>query len=210
MDKLGMLDGKQKHTITAEDNTFNAPVLQKTAEDCATLLKNQGNVLPITTADLGSTAFIGPTGGILVSIGQAGERAQGIPDHQVGPVPALEKIAGRKVTYAVANDFDGAPIPASALSNEYGNQGDPDRRASELHERQRQSPAAGNFLHLDRHSHRPERWRVHHCSPVPRIRRVGGDRWQLHPQRRRRWPWRWSRNRSNLAVDRSPRRDPRP
>jgi beta-glucosidase len=118
MDKLGFLDGKQKHTITAEDNTYNAPVLQKTAEDAATLLKNQDSVLPLTTADLGSTAFIGPTGGILVSVGQTGERAAGIPDHQVGPVPALEKIAGRKVTYAVANDFDGTPIPVSALSSD--------------------------------------------------------------------------------------------
>ena len=117
MDKFGLLDGKQKHTITAEDHAFNAPILQKTAEDAATLLKNQDNVLPLTTADLAATAFIGPTGRALVSVGQTGERAQGLPDHQVGPVPALEKIAGRKLTYAPANDFDGTPIPASAFSN---------------------------------------------------------------------------------------------
>lgn len=117
MDKFGLLDGKQKHTITEEDHAFNAPLLQKTAEDAATLLKNQDNVLPLTAADLASTAFIGPTGRTLVSVGQTGERAQGLPDQQVGPVPALEKIAGKKVTYAVANDFDGTPIPASVLSN---------------------------------------------------------------------------------------------
>jgi beta-glucosidase len=117
MDKFGLLDGKQKHTITAEDHAFNAPILQKTAEDAATLLKNQDNVLPLTTADLAATAFIGPTGRTLVSVGQTGERAQGLPDHQVGPVPALEMIAGRKLTYAPANDFDGTPIPASAFSN---------------------------------------------------------------------------------------------
>jgi beta-glucosidase len=116
MDRFGLLDGKQKHTITEENHAFNNPILQKTAEDSATLLKNQGNVLPLTTADLESTAFIGPTGRALVSVGQTGERAQGLPDHQVGPVLALERIAGRKVTYAVANDFDGTPIPASVLS----------------------------------------------------------------------------------------------
>jgi beta-glucosidase len=116
MDRFGLLDGKQKHTITEEDHAFNSPILQKTAEDSATLLKNQGGVLPLTAADLASTAFIGPTGRSLVSVGQTGERAQGLPDHQVGPVPALEKIAGRKVTYAAANDFDGTPVPASALS----------------------------------------------------------------------------------------------
>jgi beta-glucosidase len=117
MDRFGLLDGKQKHTITEEDHAFTAPILQKTAEDAATLLKNQDNVLPLTMADLESTAFIGPTGRALVSVGQTGERAQGLPDHQVGPVPAIEKIAGRKLTYAVANDFDGTAIPASALSN---------------------------------------------------------------------------------------------
>ncbi len=117
MDRFGLLDGKQKHAITEEDHAFNNPILQRTAEDSATLLKNQDNVLPLTTADVDSTAFIGPTGRALVSVGQAGERAQGLPDHQVGPVPALEKIAGKKVMYSVANDFDGTPIPASALSN---------------------------------------------------------------------------------------------
>ena len=117
MDRFGLLDGKQKHAITEEDHAFNAPILQKTAEDCATLLKNEGNVLPLTTADLDSTAFIGPTGRVLVSVGQTGERAQGLPDHQVGPVPALEKTSGHKLTFAPANDFDGVPIPPSALAN---------------------------------------------------------------------------------------------
>ncbi|MCX6630863.1 MAG: hypothetical protein NTW28_24885, partial [Candidatus Solibacter sp.] len=117
MDKFGMLDKAPKHSITEEDNAFNSPIVRKTAEDSATLLKNEGGVLPLTAADLASVAFIGPTAGQLVSVGQSGERAMGIPEHQVGPVPALEKIAGRKVTYAVANDLDGMPIPASALSS---------------------------------------------------------------------------------------------
>jgi beta-glucosidase len=117
MDKFGYLDKAPKHTITEIDSAFNAPILQKTAEDAATLLKNQDAVLPLGAADLDSTAFIGPTGGILVSIGISGEKANGLPDHQVGPVPSIEKIAGKKLTYAVASDFDGKPIPASNLSN---------------------------------------------------------------------------------------------
>jgi beta-glucosidase len=117
MDKFGYLDKAPKHTITEVDSAFNAPILQKTAEDAATLLKNQDNVLPLSTADLDSTAFIGPTGGILVSIGISGEKAMGLPDHQVGPVPSIEKISGKKVKFAVANDFDGTPIPAANLSN---------------------------------------------------------------------------------------------
>lgn len=117
MDKFGYLDKAPKHTITEVDYAFNAPILRKTAEDAATLLKNQESVLPLSTADLDSTAFIGPTGGILVSIGMSGEKAMGLPDHHVGPVAALEKMAGKKVAYAVANDFDGKPIPASNLAN---------------------------------------------------------------------------------------------
>ena len=117
MDRFGLLDGKQKHTITEEDHAFNAPILLKTAEDAATLLKNQDQVLPLTEGDLAFTAFVGPTGRSLVSVGQTGERAQGLPDHQEGPVPALERMTGRRVLYAVANDFDGLTIPPSALSN---------------------------------------------------------------------------------------------
>jgi len=117
MDKFGLLDNAPKHSITAEDNAFNAPIVRKTAEDAATLLKNEGNVLPLSEEDLASTAFIGPTGGVLVSVGQTGERASGIPDHQLGPVPAMEQITGRELTYESANDFDGTEIPASALAN---------------------------------------------------------------------------------------------
>ena len=117
MDKFGLLEKAPKHNITEIDYAHNAPIVQKTGEDAATLLKNQDNILPLSTADLDSTAFIGPTGGILVSIGISGEKAMGLPDHQVGPVPALEKITGKKLKYAVANDFDGTPIPAVAFNN---------------------------------------------------------------------------------------------
>jgi beta-glucosidase len=117
MDKFGLLEKAPKHDITEIDYGFNAPIVRKTAEDSATLLKNQDNVLPLTPADLDSTVFIGPTGETLVSIGISGEKAMGLPDHQVGPVPALEKISGKKLQYAVANNFDGTPIPSSALAD---------------------------------------------------------------------------------------------
>ncbi len=117
MDKFGLLDKAPKHNITEVDYASHAPVLRKTAEHAATLLKNEGSVLPLAAADLDSTVFIGPTGGVLVSVGQSGERAMGLPDHNLGPVPALEKIVGKRVNYYPANDFDGAPIPAQAFSS---------------------------------------------------------------------------------------------
>ena len=116
MDKFGYLDKAPSHTIRELDYASNQPVLRKTAEDSATLLKNDGNVLPLATADLSSVVFIGPTGGLPVSVGQSGERAMGLPDRQVGPVPAIEQLASRKVAYFPANDFDGRPVPASAIS----------------------------------------------------------------------------------------------
>lgn len=116
MDKFGLLDKAPKHDVGPEDDAFNAPIIRKTAEDAAVLLKNDGNILPLTSADLDSVAFIGPNAGQLVSIGAAGEKASGIPAHQVGPVAALEQITGKKFVFAVANDMNGTPIPASTLS----------------------------------------------------------------------------------------------
>jgi beta-glucosidase len=42
----------------------------------------------------------------------------GIPAHQIGPVAAVEKLGGKKVIFAVANDMTGTPIPTSALSHD--------------------------------------------------------------------------------------------
>jgi beta-glucosidase len=116
MDKFGYLDKPPSHDVAPEDYTFNEPVLRKTAEDAAVLLRNRDNVLPLTTADLDSVAFIGPGAGQTVAIGLPGGKGPGIPAHQTGTVAAIAKIAGKNVTFAVANDMTGTPIPASALS----------------------------------------------------------------------------------------------
>ncbi len=90
----------------------NAAVIQKTAEDAAVLLKNEGGILPLKTED--TVALIGPGAGQTVSIGTAGERSIGWPWRQIGTVQAIAKIAPEvKVTYAVEDDMTGSPIPAS-------------------------------------------------------------------------------------------------
>jgi len=87
------------------------------------LLKNEGNILPLKSSDLSSLAMIGPGAGQTVAIGTAGERSLGFPWRQIGPYQALKQFAPQaKVTYAVADDMTGAPIPASALSHD-GNAG---------------------------------------------------------------------------------------
>ncbi len=118
MDRFGYLDGKQKHDVTPQDIEANAAVIEKTAEDAAVLLKNEG-VLPLKTGDLNSLAMIGPTALQVAAIGTFGERSPGLTERQVGPLEALRKLApGAKVTFAVDDDMTGTAVPAAMLSHD--------------------------------------------------------------------------------------------
>ena len=117
MDKFGLLDGKGKHDVTAVPVEENAPIVRKTADDAAVLLKNDGGVLPLKEADLASLAMIGPGAGQTIAVGEPGEKALGIPARQIGTVDALRELApNAQITYAVADDMAGLAVPASALS----------------------------------------------------------------------------------------------
>ena len=119
IDKFGYLDHPPTHTIQPHQTEANAAIIQKTGEDAAVLLKNDSSILPLKPADLKSLALIGPGAGQVVSIGTAGERSIGFPGRQVGPYQAMQKFApNAHITYAVADDMTGAPIPASALSHD--------------------------------------------------------------------------------------------
>ena len=119
MDKFGYLDHPPDHQIHPHAEQENARIIQKTAEDAAVLLKNDGGILPLKSADLASLAMIGPGAGQVVAIGTAGERSIGFPWRQVGPVDAVKKLApDAKITFAVDDDMTGVPIPASALSHD--------------------------------------------------------------------------------------------
>ncbi|HEV2462310.1 MAG TPA: glycoside hydrolase family 3 C-terminal domain-containing protein [Acidobacteriaceae bacterium] len=116
MDRFGLLDGKSKHTITPIDTAADAPVVEKTGEDAAVLLRNSDRALPLTQDDLQSLALIGPGAGQTMAIGIPDEKAVGIPARQIGPLSALQKLtAGDSLVhlrYAVADDMTGTPIPA--------------------------------------------------------------------------------------------------
>ena len=117
MDKFGYLDHPPSHQIQPHATEANARIIEKTAEDAAVLLKNEGNILPLKAADLASLAMIGPGAGQTVAIGIAGERSLGFPERQVGPYQAMKEFAlDAKINYAVADDMTGVPIPSSALS----------------------------------------------------------------------------------------------
>ena len=126
MDRFGYLDGKQKHTITAHAIEANAAVIQKTAEDAAVLLKDEGAALPLTSADLQSLALIGPGSQQVTSIGTFGERSSGLTQRQISPLDALKKLAPQAhITSAVDDDMTGSPIEAERLS--HGGDPGPDR-----------------------------------------------------------------------------------
>jgi beta-glucosidase len=117
MDKFGYLDHPPTHQIQPHATEANARIIEKTAEDAAVLLKNEGNILPLEASDLASLAMIGPGAGQVVAIGIAGERSLGFPERQIGPYQAMKQFApDAKIVYAVEDDMTGVPIPTTALS----------------------------------------------------------------------------------------------
>jgi beta-glucosidase len=119
MARFGYLDGLSKHAVTAQSIEANAKIIQKTSEDAAVLLKNAGGLLPLKAVDLDRVVLIGPGARQVVAVGHyGGERSQGLPERQVGPLEAMRRISGNsKIALAVDDDFTGAIVPAAALSH---------------------------------------------------------------------------------------------
>jgi beta-glucosidase len=116
---FGYLDGQSKHEVTEQSIEANAKIIEKTGEEAAVLLKNDGGALPLKAADLDSVVLIGPTARQIDSIGLNGERSVGLPQRQVGPLAALRKITGNaNIKFAVDDDMEGTPVPAGALSHD--------------------------------------------------------------------------------------------
>jgi beta-glucosidase len=121
MDRFGLLDGRSRHQVTPEPVNADEQVVQHTAEDAATLLKNDGAALPLSSGDLSHLALIGPGAGQTIAVGQAGENASGIVSRQTGTYQVLQQMLGHdpsaQLSYAVGDDMTGTPVPASALSH---------------------------------------------------------------------------------------------
>lgn len=121
MDRFGLLEGRPERPIIPPSIDLNAPVVEKTAEDGAVLLKNDGNALPLKFGDLHSLVLIGPGAGQTIAVGQPGEKAVGLPEREIGTVEALKKDMAAessvRISYAVADDRTGVPIPAQYLSH---------------------------------------------------------------------------------------------
>ena len=116
IDRFGYLDGKQKHDVTPQDFEANGAIIEKTAEDAAVLLKNEDHILPLKQGD--TIALIGPTAGQVASIGTFGERSPGVPERQIGPFAAMQKLApNAKISFAVGDDMTGTTIDAALFTH---------------------------------------------------------------------------------------------
>jgi beta-glucosidase len=119
MERFGYLDGQSKHGVTSQSLEANASIIERTGEEAAVLLKNEGGALPLKASDLGSVVLIGPTAGQVDVIGINGERSEGMPERQISPLDALKKISGnRHIAFSVDDDMTGTPIPVRALSHD--------------------------------------------------------------------------------------------
>jgi beta-glucosidase len=122
MDRFGLLNGRPERTLADSPVAENAPVVQKTSEDAAVLLRNEGGVLPLKKSDLESLVLIGPGAGQTIAVGQPGEKSVGLPAREIGTVDALRKdtagMADIHIGYAVAHDLTGVPIPGQYLSHD--------------------------------------------------------------------------------------------
>ena len=117
--RFGYLDGMSKHEVTAQSIDANARIIEKTGEDAAVLLKNEGGALPLKAADLDNIVLIGPGAGQVMAIGTSGERSVGLPERQIGPLAAMRKISGNdKIGFAVDDDMTGTTVPAAALTHD--------------------------------------------------------------------------------------------
>ena len=120
-DRFGLLTGASKHTVTPEPVQADEKVVLKTGEDAATLLKNDGGVLPLTASELRSLVLIGPGAGQTIATAGGGEKSAGLASRQVGTFQVLQQDekgnANAHITYAVGDDMTGTPVPASALSH---------------------------------------------------------------------------------------------
>lgn len=115
---FGYLDGQSKHSFTTQSIEANAKIIEKTGEDAAVLLKNDGNILPLKHDELDSVVLIGPTAAQVDSIGINGERSVGLPERQIGPLAAMKRISGNSdIGFVVDDDMTGTTIPASALNH---------------------------------------------------------------------------------------------
>jgi beta-glucosidase len=117
MERFGMLNGTRVPAASSIDVEADAQIGRSIGAKGAVLLKNDGDILPLSQKSLASLAVIGPNAGQLAP-SQGFGSAYGIESRRISPLEALKRLVpnGLNVTYAVGGDLTGEAIPSSALT----------------------------------------------------------------------------------------------
>ncbi|HEU5213852.1 MAG TPA: glycoside hydrolase family 3 C-terminal domain-containing protein [Gaiellaceae bacterium] len=97
----------------------DAAIVERYSEEGATLLKNDGNALPLTPADLAGGVFVTGSSANHTVADPTNEASTGfIGRNAVNPLQQLKALSGSPgaFTFFPANDPDGAPISTTQLS----------------------------------------------------------------------------------------------
>jgi len=109
--RTGVLDGRPLPKGEV-DTPAHWKIARTAAAEAITLLKNDGQVLPLDPAEIRSIAVIGPNAD--KPIIQGGGSAQVTPFRQPTALTALRDALGRRVQIAYAQGVDNEPIPPEA------------------------------------------------------------------------------------------------
>jgi beta-glucosidase len=109
-ERFGLLD-RPAAQLPQRDGVRNAAVVLHTAQRAATLLKNEGDILPLSTRSL---ALIGAPALQTVATNGGGEKPGGIIARQLGALQVL-RSRGVQSEFAIGADLAGVAVPSSAL-----------------------------------------------------------------------------------------------
>jgi beta-glucosidase len=125
--RIILKSGRMDKTMSkgAVNTLAHQTLARQLAEDAITLLKNEGNVLPIDLKKIKTIAVIGPNAA--ESVIEGGGSSHVDPPYRVSPLEALKARLGKKVTIEYeqgCDNFNEAPaIPLNWLTDADGNPG---------------------------------------------------------------------------------------
>jgi beta-glucosidase len=114
MHRMGLLDGSAPSRPEL-DVEAGAAVAREVAVAGAVLLRNEGNVLPLSAADLGSVVVIGPTARVPLIGGGGSSRVTALRTGNLLDALRSRAAAGVEVRHVAGIDLDGVPVPAAVL-----------------------------------------------------------------------------------------------